>query len=444
MSRSAALRRALILCATVVFMATPALAQAITASCTVTGTVTAAGTGQKLAGVRVEGYYRDNTNTWGSGSVATDANGQYSLEFSPGDATYFSVDAIDATGTYDARRSPELPINLGETTKVDFVMSKDSRAPVTNLYSDSTIYYLSSKLAGRGPASLSNDMERYAILSDGTDLLEITADDEWYQSTRYWGYYDGSGIKSLGYSVDGGAWTLKTPQTATWVNWYDARPLWLRHTLPALGEGLHSVSFRSTDNNGNVGRTKSQLVVIDKTPPVTSYNKRTATTSNLQLIAKDALIGALSTFVRTGSTGAFRPGTAIHVPASGSQYVQFYSQDKVGNVETVRKLKVSSPASLNKPKASVASVSHGHSFKVSGQVFGRAKATGYLRIYRYDGNAYRYVSRKAFAEGSDGHYRVSLKLKRGSYRFAASYGGYTSTWANPPVRSSRSNRVYVW
>jgi hypothetical protein len=439
MRNRTALRWALILAVAVAFLAVPVLALAIP-SCTVTGTITAAGTGQPLAGIRIGGYYRIDTSTWGFGSAYTNSDGQYSISFNPGQSAIFSINAVDTTGTYDPKASTEANIEPGDTPRVDFVLSKDARAPRTQLYSDASIYmYLSS--LGRGPAALPDSLQKNALLLSGADRLYIQADDNWYFSGRYWSYSTGSGIKTLDHSIDGQAWTTQTPANAYSVNWYENRPLWIESILPSLQDGLHSLRYRATDMNGNASGTKSQLVIVDRKPPVTTYK---ATSKRLQLVANDALTGAVSTFLRTGTSGAFKYGTTISVPSSGSKHVQFYSQDKVGNGEAVRTLMVSAPAWLSTPKPSTTDVRAQRSFTVRGSVGGRVLASGYLRIYKRVGGEYQYVRRAAFTENSDGFYRVTVKLNPGIYRFVTSYGRYTATWANPPVSSARSEMVNVW
>ncbi|PKQ16688.1 MAG: hypothetical protein CVT67_02655 [Actinobacteria bacterium HGW-Actinobacteria-7] len=425
-----------------VLLAIPVTASANLAT-EVTGTVTASDTGLVLAGIPVSVYCRVGSDTWRYDGE-TDAEGHYIIGLDLSEDAIFAVFASDDSGIYDSVSTAESPIAFGEIKNVDLMMAKDSTAPMVGLYADSRML-LSVKSAGQlAAAALPDGIERWAFISDGTERMGIDADDGHYINYSYWGHYDGSGIQNVGWAVDGGAWVFKTPFETTYTDWYDDRALRTRHEIPALSEGVHTVSFQSTDANGNTSRKKSELVVVDKTAPYTTYNKAAATTKKLTLTASDALTGVLATFVRTGNTGAYKYGTAISVPSTGYKYVQFYSLDKIGNTETARKLKVSAPAKLTTPQPSTSSVSHTRSFRVVGSVYGRSKATGYVLVYKYNNGAYHYVSKKAFTEGSDGKYRVSMRLARGTYRFKTAYGAYTATWANPPVRSSRSARVNVW
>jgi hypothetical protein len=408
----------------------------------VTGTVTAADTGAPLENIRVGLYYRI-ANSGSSYSEHTNASGEYSFVAPVSALATYSVSAWDITGVYDGTATPEASLNPGDIKNINFALKKDAAPPEVGLYNYSRMYLSAASAQRLTGASLPDDFSRWAILSDGSDNLEIDASDSRYFNHRYWGWNNGSGIKNVGFALDGAEWTFVTPAQATYVNWYDERPMSVDHDLPALTEGVHSVTLNATDLNGNVSQNKSHVVVVDKTPPDTTYDKGTATAKQLQLTASDALTGVLATFNRTGTIGAYTFGTTISVPSTGYKYVQFYSQDKIGNVEAVKTLKVSSPAKLTTPKPSTTSVTRARTFKVTGSVYGRVKAKGYVRVYKLQKGVYRYVSKKAFTEDAKGKYSVSLKLSPGAYRFRTAYGAYTDTWANPPVLSARSAKVTV-
>ncbi len=437
------LRLILALCLVSAFFALPALAYAAE-PCEVTGTVTAAGTGEKLAGIRISGYYRINNSAWGFGSETTDENGEYSIQFYPSEDAYFGIHSIDQTGTYDGQTSADATIAPGQTKRIDFVMAKDAVAPRPELYTDDDRMYLSLSMLGRSSAALPDDVGRWAVVSSKPDEVWLDAHDDAYVNGRNWSYSNGSGLAKIEYAIDGGPWVTETPETAHDVSWWDnIRPMWMDVQLGPLSEGLHSVSYRATDRLGNASVLKNGLAVVDSKPPVTTYGKSTPTTKRLKLIAKDSVMGVASTLVRSGSTGSFQPGTSFSVPSKGHRHVEFYSVDKIGNTEAINKLTISARATLSKPKPSTESIAHTKAFKVTGSVYGRSKARGYLRIYKLKNGSYRYVSRKAFTEGSSGKYGVSLRLPAGTYRFVATYGKYTATWANPPVRSARSAEVRV-
>lgn len=441
MRRRHASRLFLALCLIGAFLAFPSFASALPAV-EVTGTVTAADTGAKLAGIRVYGHYETASTTTYIGETTTDAEGRYTLSSIDHGAGSVRIAASDPTGVYDGTVSSEIVVeSLGEVKQVNLSLNRDNRAPVTEISSVRHVYF-SKALADA--AGLPDDFIRWALVQNGTRTLELQAYDYWYWDGDYWGSYNGSGVRSLDYSVDGGSWIKTSPSNATRIDWYGKRALWMSKVLPSFSEGVHSISHRAVDMNGNVGKTETNVIVVDTRTPVTKYNKKTATMQRLRLAAYDAVTGVSGTFMRNGKTGSFKYGTSVSVPTKGSKYVQFYSTDKAGNTEGIKTLKVSAPASVSTPKPTTSSISDARTFKVTGSVYGRSKARGYVRIYKLTNGRYKYVAKKAFTENSDGKYRVSMKLKKGTYRFKTAYGSYSSTWANPPVTSKISSRVTVW
>lgn len=433
-------RLLIIVCALGVVLGAPAIAGAAEIS----GTVTASDTGAKLAGIGMELYYRiGDSGAWAD--TTTDSEGAYSFDFSTGGETArVRLMAADITGVYDGFVSNETTIGADETRTVDIALDRDTLAPQVGLFI-STYGYVrySSAAVSAQKASLPTELIHSSLVTDGTGQLVMQALDVDYANSRYFSYPNGSGIKQVGWSTDGAPWSYRGYLDATWVDWYDERPLMIYQELPLPAEGVHSVSLRATDMNGNTSKTRAQLVIVDKSAPVTTYDRKTATTKRLTLKASDRISGVAATFRRDGKTGPFRYGTSVTVPSKGSKRVQFYSLDKVGHIEKVKTLKVSAPARMSKPRPSNRYISPTQRFTVSGSVWGRRGAKGQLRIYRYQNGAYRYVSKRAFTEGSDGRYNVTLRLDPGTYRFRAFYGGYTSTWANPPVRSVVSDTVRI-
>ncbi len=439
-------RSMLLVCAVGMMLALPIVASAAP-STGVTGTVTAADTGLPLAGVRIDGYYRVGNSSWGFGTYYTDADGEYEAYFDPGqDATFF-IRAYEPTSTYNGDGSDEITITTGVIKQVDFVLQRDSKAPQVAIYAeDADNYYYYSDVdapasIARDLAAVPDDVVRWALVTNKSDDIFFQAGDEDYVNRYYWSWTNGCGLASLEHAVDGGSWTTRLPAEAVSVNWYDyGRLMYARWRLGTTADGLHTIRYRATDKNGNVSESKTALVIIDTKAPKTTYKSYG---SYLKLTASDAVAGVLSTFARS-SKPTFRATTRISVPESGSKTVYLYSMDKANNAEKIQKLKVSAPAKLSTPEPSVSSIASGKSFKVTGSVAGRSGASGYLKLYRWDGSSYKYVSKKAFTEGSNGKYSVSYKLDDGSYKFVATYGHFTSTWANPPVKSSMSDRVYVW
>ncbi|WP_066321044.1 hypothetical protein [Bacillus sp. FJAT-29814] len=107
-------------------------------------------------------------------------------------------------------------------------------------------------------------------------------------------------------------------------------------------QGVHTVSFYSVDNAGNVEEVKSVDVKVDKEAPKTVinasaywYNKDV----NVELTATDNLSGVKTTYYSVNGSG-FIEGTSFALEEEGVHSVSFYSVDNVGNVEEVRTVEV--------------------------------------------------------------------------------------------------------
>ena len=106
---------------------------------------------------------------------------------------------------------------------------------------------------------------------------------------------DGSGLASTEYRLDGGAWTTYTTP------------------FQIVGDGTHTLEYRSTDQGGNVEAAQSQLVKIDTTPP--SLTVPAAVTANAT-----GPTGALVTYTVSASDALSGALTPVCSPASGSQF----------------------------------------------------------------------------------------------------------------------------
>lgn len=427
-------------CALGALLAMPTIAGAAEIS----GTVTARDTGAKLAGISMELYYRIGTSgNWLN--TETDSAGSYRFDFdSEGQDARVRMAAGDIPGVYNSYASKETTIGADEIRTENVVLERDTIAPQISLSFDrSGSVRLASVKAASKSVPLPDEVLYGSLLTNGIGRLLLQANDIDYVDSRFSGFPSGSGVKDIGWSMSGGPWTFKNYLEATDFDYYYDRPLLVIQAIPMPPEGIHTISYSATDMNGNASRVQARLVVVDKSAPVTTYDSKTVTTKRLKLKASDPLSGVAATFLRDGKTGPFTYGTSVSVPSKGYKRVQFYSFDKVGNVENIKTLKVSAPARVSTPKASIRYLAPRQRFTVSGSVWDRRSAKGELRIYRYKNGAYRYLSKRAFAEGSDGKYRVTLRLDPGTYKFRAHYGGYTSTWANPPVRSALSDPVTV-
>lgn len=132
-----------------------------------------------------------------------------------------------------------------------------------------------------------------------------------------------SGVKATYYSYDGSEFTEGT-------------------SFPLETEGIHTVSFYSVDNVGNVEAVRTVEVKIDKTAPETTAN----TTGDwynqgvtIELTAVDNLSGVHSTYYSVNGTD-FQEGTNIVLDKEGVNKITFYSVDNAGNIEEKQTIEV--------------------------------------------------------------------------------------------------------
>ncbi|HET6350605.1 MAG TPA: carboxypeptidase-like regulatory domain-containing protein [Coriobacteriia bacterium] len=429
MQHKSNLRLFVVLCVLAIVFVFPAVAHAAP-SADVTGTVTAAVGGAKLENIRVAAYYWDkNDQDWNYYfDTMTAADGTYALNGLAPD-TYVIRAWDDDKGIYSQKLSEKFVFAGGEQKQANFALDKDMSAP----YVDASYWPENYNYYSAIPYEALDWMWTYrgAFLGRvyGRDFIEVV---DPYGSRSTWDLR-GSGVTTLAVSVNGGPW-------ATVANTETVAPVEIVHTLRVATEGVNAISYYAMDKNGNKSPVSNDLVVIDMTPPVTTYvNDGAAVKFN----AFDALVGLGATYYRVGGVGEFVYGDTVAVPASGLKSVEFYSVDKIGNAEAVKMLTVWAPAKLSTPKVSKTSISHTKSFSVTGSVYGRSKAKGSVRVYKLSGGKYKYYMKKSFTEGSNGKFKVSLKLKKGTYKFKSSYGANSATSANMPVMSNYSAKIKV-
>jgi photosystem II stability/assembly factor-like uncharacterized protein len=155
---------------------------------------------------------------------------------------------------------------------------------------------------------------------------------------EFLGTDDTSGIGKTEFQVDGGAWAQGSSVT--------------------LGEGTHTVTYRSTDKAGNVeAPDKSGVAMIDLTRPVTAAEGvndawHNASTT-IHFSATDNLSGVAATHstvnghaAPNGSSIAITPGQDTVI--QGANTVTFWSEDVAGNVEAAqsRTVKIDTVAPL--------------------------------------------------------------------------------------------------
>ncbi len=102
-------------------------------------------------------------------------------------------------------------------------------------------------------------------------------------------------------------------------------------------DGVHTITYRSTDAVGNTEATKSATVRIDTTPPVTTDDvvpdaPTHSGSLTVTLTATDSASGVKATYYQVDS-GPWQTGTQVTVATPGTHTVSYYSEDNAGNLE---------------------------------------------------------------------------------------------------------------
>src|SRR5271157_1533575 len=143
-----------------------------------------------------------------------------------------------------------------------------------------------------------------------------------------------SGIKYTVYKIDGGSWINYTTP----------------FTIGSSSNGSHVISYNSTDNVGNVETTKTLIVRLDKTAPVTyctfipAYGSNWVNaTTTFTIRPSDLGSGVKVTYYKEDSgnfyiatVGGFTLGNLTN----GTHVISYYSVDNVGNVQITQSVTV--------------------------------------------------------------------------------------------------------
>ncbi len=226
-----------------------------------------------------------------------------------GAAIYYRIDSSGAYSTY----SGSLSISTPGSHKVD---------------------YYSVDAAGNAEAPKSGYVN---IDETAPTTTQGGADDAWHASdvplTFTADDHGLSGVARTEYRIDpadeGAAWT--TGSTVT--------------VATSLGDGAHTVQYRSVDNAGNVEPYESCNVKIDTTLPTTTASglatDRTSTwqrtPGGFTLTASDAASGVATTeYAIDGSDAQLYTGGPVPVSGDASHVITYWSTDAAGNVEATQ------------------------------------------------------------------------------------------------------------
>jgi M6 family metalloprotease-like protein len=145
---------------------------------------------------------------------------------------------------------------------------------------------------------------------------------------------DGAPLAQTYYGVDDGGCSDQTLDCA----------FYSPDGFTVAGEGVHDVTYFSTDVTGGAETAQHTTIRIDKTAPATTAAVATVGAGReLTLAAGDALSGVRETDYDLDGAG-FKPyGAPLDITAPGAHTVRFRSVDNAGNFETPQQVQVNVP-----------------------------------------------------------------------------------------------------
>ncbi|WP_063746742.1 OmpL47-type beta-barrel domain-containing protein [Catenuloplanes japonicus] len=134
---------------------------------------------------------------------------------------------------------------------------------------------------------------------------------------------DDSGVATIEYQLDGGAWTV--------------------YTAPVVvsAAGMHMLHYRATDNAGNVSAEQMSHFTIatppdpDTTPPTVTASSQGTSTVLVTISASDAGSGVATVEYAIDGGDFLEYAAPFRVSAPGTHTVRYRATDNAGNVSTV-------------------------------------------------------------------------------------------------------------
>jgi len=199
----------------------------------------------------------------------------------------------------------------GDGVKTVYVQFRDNAGLISSFYTDTIIL---DTVAPTGSITINSGNPTYTTTAS---------------VTLYLTYFDAtSGVDKVRYSNDG-VWDTEPWETPA------ATKAW---TLTA-GDGTKTVYYQIKDKAGLLSTTYSDTIILDTVAPVTTISHAPGS-SSVSLSATDATSGVLATYYRIDLGSWITYTGPFTLTGTGSHKIDYYSQDKAGNNEATKGLKV--------------------------------------------------------------------------------------------------------
>lgn len=241
------------------------------------------------------------------------------------DSTWHNNDVtvtLDASDADSGVATTEYRVGAGDwTTGTSVVVAAPADHSNDGLH---TIAYRSTDLAGNAETAKSATVR----IDTTAPVTSDSSDTAWHRSTFMLVLTpgaDASGVTKTEYRIDGGSWTSGD-------------------TLTIANDGVHTVTYRSTDAAGNVEADRSCQVKIDGTAPVTQQSGADGawhkTPVTVAFSADDGASGVARTEYRVDGAASWTSGDSVVVSKHGVHTVAYRSADRADNVEESHSVQV--------------------------------------------------------------------------------------------------------
>jgi hypothetical protein len=298
-----------------------------------------------------------------AGTVTSDSPGDFTLTLLD-DTTHDSFTTTQTNGVtapFSAEVIAEAPTSIASGTifpladfgSVSFTNCAFNGQPLSAFAYNQIDMVSAGGLTEAAASALGTDGASFSVTSypasDTTSPVTIASgyDSAWHNSAvqvtlTATDNDDGSGVRSITYNIDGGVPTTVDADTAQ---------VTIGAAADHSNDGVHTLSFYSTDNDGNQETAKSAIVKIDTTPPTLSASGASDGAwlnhaATITLTAADTSggsgVASISYSIDGVAHTAAGASTQVVIPASpnATHTLTYHATDLAGNVSADRQLSV--------------------------------------------------------------------------------------------------------